>query len=118
MERRKQHTENLRQQLERTRSTYLMMRETGYDKQDRVRLKFAYRPTAEADAAKLVDHLRDKTSCKVDLQEIEGGWVVFGYTPPRKLSAASLGRWVHWMCMVGYRHDCVFDGWGARVSSS
>jgi len=117
MERREAHAQNLRQQLERTRGTYLMMLESGFDRGQAVRLRFAYRPAPEGQASALAAELRERTAFQVELQETEAGWMVHGFTRPRKLSAATLGRWVHWMCRLGYRHDCVFDGWGARVKT-
>ncbi len=118
MDRRDVHQDNLTRQLERTRSTYLMMREAGYSKESTVRLKFAYRPADEGRARGLLINLRGRRGYEVDAYEVGDGWMVRGTTNPTKLSAAKLGKWVHWMCDRGYRHDCLFDGWSARVSFS
>ncbi len=115
MDRREEHAENLRRQLERTRGTYLMMRESGYSKERAVKLRFAYRPASEAAATALADHLRTTTRYEVQVEPDGDAFIVHGVTRPAKLSAATLGRWVHWMYTAGYRFDCVFDGWGARV---
>jgi hypothetical protein len=114
-ERRATHTENLRRQLEKTRGTYLMMLDSGFDRDVPVRLRFAYRPVPEEPARALAEHLRAHTNFQVELQVDADGWMVHGFTRPRLLTAASLGRFVHWMCRTGFRHDCLFDGWGARV---
>ena len=115
-EHRARHAENLKQQLERTRGTYLMMRESGYSKDTFIRLRFAYRAAPYESANALVEHLRKTTKYLVNINEEDGRWIVHGVTKPAKLSASSLGRWVHWMYTAGYKYDCVFDGWGARVS--
>ena len=109
------HAANLRRQLERTRGTYLMMRESGYTKDRAVRLRYAYRRAPREAADALAAHLREKTSYTVKIDPDEDGFIVHGVTKRARLSAASLGRWVHWMYTAGYRFDCVFDGWGARV---
>jgi hypothetical protein len=116
MDRRTEHTDNLKRQIEKSRSTYLMMRDSGYKKSTPVKLKFAYKPAEQEPAEQLAAYILEKTTCKVEARETDDGWIVFGMTRPRKLSAATLGRWVHFMCMAGYRFDCLFDGWGARVS--
>ena len=114
-QRRAEHAENLRRQLERTRGTYLMMRESGYDKVRSVRLRFAYRRAPEDRATALAEYLRSRTKYTVEVEADGEGFIVHGVTKSARLSASSLGRWVHWMYTAGYRFDCVFDGWGARV---
>ncbi len=113
---RARHAENLRRQLERTRGTYLMMRESGYSKDTSVRLRFAYRAAPHEAANALAEHLRARTKYVVKVDAEGDRWIVHGVTKRARLSASSLGRWVHWMYTAGYRFDCVFDGWGARVS--
>ena len=113
---RARHRANLERQLERTRGTYLMMRESGYTKDQSVRLRFAYRPAAREAADALAAYLRRKTKYVVEVGQEGERWIVHGVTKPARLSASSLGRWVHWMYTAGYKFDCVFDGWGARVS--
>jgi len=113
--RRERHAANLRRQLERTRGTYLMMRDSGYDKERAVPLRFAYRRAPEENARSLAEHLRSRTKYTVQLKQDGEEWIVHGVTRPARISASSLGRWVHWMYTAGYRFDCVFDGWGARV---
>ena len=115
MARRDENSEHLRTQLDRSRSTYLMMRDAGYDKGTKVKLRFAYRPCVMENALALAQVLRENTRCEVDAMEVEEGWLVKGATRPVKLTAASLGRWVYWMCAAGYKEDCYFDGWGARI---
>jgi len=114
-ERRDVHSANLRRQLERTRGTYLMMRESGYTKDRAVRLRYAYRRASSEKAEALAAHLREKTKYTVNVDPDQDGFIVHGVTKRARLSASSLGRWVHWMYTAGYRFDCVFDGWGARV---
>jgi len=113
--RRETHAANLRRQLERTRGTYMMMRESGYKKERAVRLRYAYRRAPSEAAEALAAHLREKTKYTVNIDPDQDGFIVHGVTKPARLSASSLGRWVHWMYTAGYRFDCVFDGWGARV---
>jgi hypothetical protein len=113
---RARHAANLKRQLERTRGTYLMMRESGYSKDKSVRLRFAYRAAPKEAADALADHLRSRTRYVVQIDAEGDRWIVHGVTKPARLSASSLGRWVHWMYTAGYKFDCVFDGWGARVS--
>ncbi len=112
---RETHAANLRRQLERTRGTYLMMRESGYSKDRAVRLRYAYRRAPESAANALAAHLRKTTKYVVKVEADGDGFLVHGVTKRARLSASSLGRWVHWMYTTGYRFDCVFDGWGARV---
>ena len=114
-DRRETHAANLRRQLERTRGTYMMMRESGYSKDRAVRLRYAYRRAPKEAAEALAEHLRAKTKYTVNVDPDQDGFIVHGVTKPARLSASSLGRWVHWMYTAGYRFDCVFDGWGARV---
>jgi len=113
---RARHAALLKRQLERTRGTYLMMRESGYSKEDSVRLRYAYRAAPKEAADALVAHLRKRTKYVVQVSPDGDRFIVHGVTKPARLSASSLGRWVHWMYTAGYKFDCVFDGWGARVS--
>lgn len=113
---RSRHAANLKRQLERTRGTYLMMRESGYSKDQVLRLRFAYRAAPKEAADALAEHLRKRTKYHVRVAQEGERWIVHGVTKPARLSASSLGRWVHWMYTAGYKFDCVFDGWGARVS--
>jgi len=115
-EHRARHAAHLKRQLERTRGTYMMMRESGYTKETPVRLRFAYRAAPREAADALAQHLRKRTKYLVQVSEEGNRWIVHGVTRPARLSASSLGRWVHWMYTAGYKYDCVFDGWGARVS--
>jgi hypothetical protein len=112
------NSEHLKRQLDRSRKTYLAMRDAGYDKKERVRLRFAYKPTQMEDAFALAGDIREKTKYFVEAREVDDGWMVQGDTGPVKLSAATLGRWVYWMCTTGYRQDCIFDGWGARLGGN
>ncbi len=112
---RETHAANLRTQLERTRGTYLMMRESGYSKDRAVRLRFAYRRAPQSAANALAEFLRDRTKYVVKVDPDGDGFLVHGVTKRARLSASSLGRWVHWMYTTGYRLVCVFDGGGARV---
>jgi len=113
---RARHAANLKRQLERTRGTYLMMRESGYTKDTPIKLRFAYRPAPKEAAEALAAHLRKRTRYLVQVSAEGDRWIVHGVTKAARLSASSLGRWVHWMYTAGYKFDCVFDGWGARVS--
>ncbi len=113
---REEHADHLKRQIERTRGTYLMMREAGYEKDRHVRLRFAYRGAPKERADELAEYLRKQTKYRVEVEsDDEVNFIVHGATQPTKLNAASLGRWVYWMYRAGYRYDCVFDGWGAKV---
>ncbi len=114
-QRREVHRANLQRQLKRTQGTYMMMRESGYSKDRAVRLRYAYRRAPREAADALAAHLREKTKYTVNIDPDQDGFIVHGVTQRARLSASSLGRWVHWMYTAGYRFDCVFDGWGARV---
>lgn len=107
--------DHLQQQLDRSRKTYLRMRDAGYDKQRKIALRFAYRPAEMESAFDLAGKLREGAKYDVEAMEVKEGWVVRGTTKPVRIDAASLGKWVYWMCASGYRHAVWFDGWGARI---
>jgi len=116
MDRREEQSEHLRQQLDRTRQTYLRMREAGYDKRTKLALRFGYRPSEMENAFDLAGMMREHTKHHVEAMEVAEGWLVRGETKPVKIDAATLGRWVYWMCTSGYRYGVYFDGWGTRLS--
>ena len=102
-------------QLERSRATYLMMREVGFQKTKAVTLDFAFYPATEDNARALVEYLTTNTKYSASAAKADEHWIVKGSTHRVRLNAASLGRWVHSMCKAGFKFDCLFDGWGTRV---
>lgn len=115
---REDQNEHLRKQIERTRETYLRMRDAGYDKKAKLALRFGYKPTEMENAFDLAGMMREQTRYHVEAQEVAEGWLVRGETRPVKLDAATLGRWVYWMCTSGYRFGVYFDGWGTELPSN
>ena len=41
-------------------------------------------------------------------------FVVTGWTPKMKMDDQTVIQWTESMCLLGYEHDCEFDGWGTH----
>jgi hypothetical protein len=88
----------------------------GLTEESVVRLDFAYRANAAADADALVSFLRAETDYAVSSAPDDTGFRVEGTTRETTVNPEILAQWVKWMVAAGYRHGrCEFDGWGTFI---
>lgn len=97
------------------RETWKALVQNGVTEDTELRLDFFYDAPGGANAAALVQFLRQETDYDV---EARSGRVV-GSTRSTTVSPEILDEWVSWMVAAGHGYvRCRFDGWGAAIPAA
>jgi Regulator of ribonuclease activity B len=109
---------NLAKQLQLNLRTLGQLRSHGLTAADERKIEFffftdsgikgAALATALASLSYQVEH-RPSTSEGADR------YVVTGWTLPIRMEEGPLSEWTRKMCLLGFEHDCDFDGWGTHA---
>lgn len=105
----------LERQLSMTRTTWSRLGAHGFHDGQSLVLDFFFGSPSYEQAKDLRDFLLSETDYDVHVTADQDVWTVHGSTQSTPVSLAILEQWVDWMVSVGFRYDCVFDGWGAEV---
>ena len=109
----------LAQQLEMNPRTWSALEERGIGANTLLVIEYSFTAPGKRHARDLVKVLRSRTNFSTELvadgSRLRRHWRVVGHTQPSTASIEMLNEWVTFMVNVGAKHQCRFDGWGARV---
>ncbi len=110
------YEENLASQLQMLESTWKLFQTHGVTDDTELALDFCFVTSNEEQAVALSRCLDE---CTVQVRK--GGflfwkkWYVEGQTEPMRTTYDGLKEWLQNMVATGWKYDCEFDGFGARM---
>jgi hypothetical protein len=108
--------ENLENHAAMSPQTVAQLREHGVTNATELKLEYFFYTDTEAKAQSLAGPL---TELNYEVETGQSGgdarlFLVTGWTTPIKMDEDTAIAWTKQMCLIGYEHDCEFDGWGTN----
>jgi len=108
---------NLKSQMAMTPQTLGQLRAYDVTPEQRRRLEFFFYTDTLEKAAALAAELKDRAyevDCRPSASNAEVQ-LITGSTSEMTMSDATVLNWTREMCILGFKHDCNFDGWETNV---
>jgi hypothetical protein len=108
--------QNLAKQIGMAPLTVAQLRKHGVTDLSMLKLEFFFYTNIESKAQELVASLKQIN------YEVHAGpsasdrrvFLVTGWTTPMRMDEEGVTGWSKQMCLLGFRNDCEFDGWGTN----
>ncbi|MCA9170436.1 MAG: ribonuclease E inhibitor RraB [Planctomycetales bacterium] len=97
--------------------TVAQLRQHGVTDQATLELEVFFYTDTEAKSTALAASLKALNyDVQIGASSGEGQpYIVTGQTIPIAMDEHSVVEWTDQMCRIGYKHDCLFDGWGTNL---
>ncbi|OEC35814.1 Regulator of ribonuclease activity B [Pseudomonas cuatrocienegasensis] len=111
-----QHKENLELQLSMSPQTLEQLYEYGVSSSQSLKLEYFYYTNEQNKALSLSEPLVSLgyTSEFRQLEDAPGIYLITGWSTPVQATSDKINEWTAYMCSLGFKHDCEFDGWGTN----
>jgi hypothetical protein len=96
--------------------TVAQLHQAGMTPNSRLRLEYFFYAASQTNGDALAKVLREKgysTECR-PAADGSPTWCITGWTTPFSVDERSASSWTGEMCLLGFAHDCEFDGWGTN----
>lgn len=104
--------ENTKNQSEMNGQTLGVLSQHGVNQQSELKLDYSFYTNKKEKAEELNSELKTKKYETSDIIKENRYWRIQGWTLKIKMDNNSIDNWTNEMCLLGYKHDCEFDGWG------
>lgn len=112
----KKHKKNLSSQMKMSPQTLDQLRDHNVTEDTLLKLEFFFYTNTIEHAQSLAEEL-DSLGYSAEFGDSASNEkikIVTGWTIPLKMSSQSVLEWTEKMCVLGFNHDCEFDGWGTN----
>jgi hypothetical protein len=110
----KQFQKNKAKQITMSPKTLKQLEQYGVNETTKLKLEYFFYTDCE-DKAKALLHELKLLNYEVEFGPSAGNpkqFLITGWTTKLPMTNDSLNEWTEWMCDLGFKHDCDFDGWG------
>lgn len=110
------HEDNMEGQLQRAPQMLEALYKTGVTDETELKLEYFFYTNAEDKAERLIESLKNigYTPEQRLAPDSETTRTITGWSHPVVMSKEKVSQWISDMCIIGFKEDCQFDGWGTK----